>query len=237
MKSERSKSIVLVSGGMDSCVCAAREAKAGPTSFIHFNYGQRTERRELKSFRALARRLGVRETLVVDLSAMATIGGTTLLKGRGSIPAPQFKKGEVPSTYVPFRNGIMLAYAAAWAEVTGARRLVIGAVEADSSGYPDCRRSFLDAFSRAIALGTKAGVRLRVEAPLVGMTKGEIVRLGARLGAPFDLTWSCYATETRACGSCESCLLRLKGFRDAGAADPIRYRRSYDRSRRGDRPA
>ena len=224
MNSNADKSIVLVSGGMDSCVCAARETKAGPTSFIHFNYGQRTERREIRSFKALARRLGVRETLTVDLTAMARIGGTTLLKGRGSIPAPRFEEGEIPSTYVPFRNGIMLAYAAAWAEVTGARRLVIGAVEADSSGYPDCRRLFLDAFSKAIALGTKAGVRLRVEAPLVGMTKGEIVRLGVRLGAPFDLTWPCYAAETKACGRCESCLLRLKGFREAGVADPIRYR-------------
>jgi len=224
MGRQRTKSIVLVSVGMDSCVCAAREARRGPTAFIHFSYSQRTERRELNSFTAIARRLGVRETLVIDLSAMRRIGGTTLLKGRGRIPAPRFRKGEVPSTYVPFRNGIMLACAAAWAEVIGARRLVIGAVEADSTGYPDCRRRFLDAFSRAVSLGTKAGVRLRVEAPLVGMTKGEIVSHGVRIGAPFDLTWSCYAAEDRACGRCESCVLRLRGFHEAGVPDPIRYR-------------
>jgi 7-cyano-7-deazaguanine synthase len=224
MVSSAKKSIVLVSGGMDSCVCATREAQAGPTAFIHFNYGQRTERKELACFHRIARRLGVSETLVVDLSALSKIGGTTLLRGRGRIPPPKFQKGEIPSTYVPFRNGIMLSYAAAWAEVIGATRLVIGAVEADSSGYPDCRREFVSAFSRAVSLGTRTGLRLTVEAPLVGMTKAGIVRLGTKLGAPFGLTWSCYSSEKTACGRCESCVLRLRGFEQASVRDPIRYR-------------
>lgn len=224
MGARNNKSIVLVSGGMDSCVCAAAEAAKGPTAFVHFNYGQRTQRKELSCFRRIAKRLGVNQTLVVDLSALTKIGGTTLLRGHGRIPPPRFEKGEIPSTYVPFRNGIMLSYAAAWAEVIGATRLVIGAVEADSSGYPDCRREFVDAFSHAVSLGTKAGLDLSVEAPLVGMSKAGIVRLGTRLRAPFDLTWSCYSSEKAACGKCESCVLRRRGFEQAGVRDPIRYR-------------
>ena len=230
--SHDAKSIVLVSGGMDSCVCAAMESARGKTSFLHFNYHQRTERKELLAFRKIARHFDVHETLIVDLSSMTRIGGTTLLKGTGKIPEAHLGSHKVPSTYVPFRNGIMLAYAAAWAEVTGASRLVIGAVEADSSGYPDCRKEFIEAFSKAISKGTKSGLKLSVESPLVGMSKTEIVKLGVELNAPFHLTWSCYSFEKKACGVCESCLLRLKGFKGAGIRDPIEYRRNVHQKNR-----
>jgi 7-cyano-7-deazaguanine synthase len=218
------KAIVLVSGGMDSAVCAGLEASTGPKpAFIHFNYGQRTQKKESECFRKLAAHYGVKEKLVVDLAVLLKIGGSTLLKGHGHVPKASFHPDRIPSTYVPFRNGIMLSFAAAWAEVTGASRLVIGAVEEDSSGYPDCRRSFINAFSRAVALGTKKGVKLHVEAPLVGMTKEQIAGLGNKLCVPFDLTWSCYSRNTGACGVCESCLLRLKGFKAAGLEDPVKY--------------
>jgi 7-cyano-7-deazaguanine synthase len=211
---------------MDSCVCAALEAAAGRRpALIHFNYHQWTQKRESRAFHAIARHFGIRKRLVVDLSPLAHIGGSTLIRGHGHVPQAAFRPGVIPSTYVPFRNGIMLAYAAAWAEVIGAERLVIGAVEEDSSGYPDCRRSFISAFSHAVELGTRAGLRLKVEAPLAGKSKAEIVRIGMKLGAPFHLTWSCYSSERHACGECESCLLRLRGFRGAGIADPIKYRR------------
>jgi 7-cyano-7-deazaguanine synthase len=214
--------VCLVSGGMDSAVCAAIAARDHTVAFLHANYGQRTEPKELAAFHALADHYQAAGRLVVDFEHLKVIGGTSLLRDGPAVPtgAPG---GGIPSTYVPFRNGLLLSTAAAWAEVLGATKIFFGAVEQDSSGYPDCRESFIAAMSVAINEGTKPDTRLSIEAPLVRLSKGQIVRKGAELGVPFALTWSCYTGNERACGHCESCHLRLKGFAEAGLADPIPY--------------
>jgi len=223
MKKEPS-AIVLVSGGMDSCLCAALEVESGEKpALMHVNYGQRTQSKEYECFKKIARHYGIHKTLVVDSQAEKKIGGSTLLKGHGKVPHARFEKGNVPSTYVPFRNGIMLSYAAAWAEAIGAVRVVYGAMEADSSGYPDCTERFATAFSGAVTAGTKAGSGIKIITPLIKMTKMEIVRIGTRIKAPFHLTWSCYSNSGKACGVCESCVLRKRGFHMAGENDPLPY--------------
>ena len=223
MKKEPS-AIVLVSGGMDSCLCTALEIESGEKpALMHVNYGQRTQSKEYECFRKIARHYGIKKTLVVDSQAEKKIGGSSLLKGHGKVPPARFEKGEVPSTYVPFRNGIMLAYATAWAEAIGAVRVVYGAMETDSSGYPDCTARFARAFENAVTAGTKAGSEIKIVTPLIKMTKMEIVEIGTGINAPFNLTWSCYSKSDRACGKCESCVLRLKGFQMAGVKDPLRY--------------
>jgi 7-cyano-7-deazaguanine synthase len=220
--------VVLVSGGMDSCVTAAVAAKDYRLAFMHCNYGQRTERRELQAFAALADHFGAVGKLVVDFEHLKIIGGTSLIEGGESVPVGTTPGQGIPSTYVPFRNGLLLSTAAAWGEVLNARRIFFGAVEQDSSGYPDCRESFIAAMTNAIAEGTKPDTDLRIEAPLVRLSKAEIVKLGVSLQAPLHLTWSCYTGEDEACGECESCHLRLRGFAEAGVTDPIAYRRSSE---------
>ena len=215
--------IVVLSGGMDSCVCAALAARDYEAAAVHVSYGQRTEARERKAFEAICDRLGITRRLVVRNDALRAIGGSALTDNRIEVPEATGEIGNsVPITYVPFRNAHFLSVAVSWAEVIGAKRILIGAVEQDSSGYPDCRPAYYEAFNQVIRAGTAAS-NIQIETPLIGMRKAEIVRLGLELGAPFDLTWSCYDRQDRACGVCESCVLRLRAFEAAGARDPVPY--------------
>jgi 7-cyano-7-deazaguanine synthase len=213
---------------MDSCVCAALAARDYDAYALHFGYGQRTEDRELRSARAVAERLGFKDFLHLKIDLFRRIGGSALTDAAIEVPkAPEEEAAigaEIPVTYVPFRNAHFLAAAVSWAEVLGAKRVMIGAVEQDSSGYPDCRPAYYEAFQRLIEAGTRDG-GIIVETPLIRMRKREIVALGLELGAPLDLTWSCYSGAERACGECESCVLRLRAFSEAGIVDPISYAR------------
>jgi 7-cyano-7-deazaguanine synthase len=222
------RAVVLVSGGMDSCVCAALAARDHQPAAVHVSYGQRTELRELRSFGSICDRLGIRDRLVVRNEALRAIGGSALTDDAIAVPESRAIGDGVPVTYVPFRNAHFLAVAVSWAEVLGAETIYIGAVEPDSSGYPDCRPAYYRAFNEVIQAGTKEG-NIQVATPLISMRKAEIVRLGLELNAPFDLTWSCYHREDRACGVCDSCVLRLRAFREAGAEDPIPYQDSVVR--------
>jgi 7-cyano-7-deazaguanine synthase len=217
--------VVCVSGGMDSCLAAAIAAGEHRLAFLHANYGQRTEAKELECFRLLAEHFSAERTLVVDFTHLRTIGGSSLtdpaVPVREGAPVP----GVIPTSYVPFRNAHLLSAAASWGEAVGARAIFVGAVWEDSSGYPDCRPEFYRAFEKAIREGTRPETDLRIVTPVISLTKAEIVRRGRRLAAPFEKTWSCYQAEAEACGACESCLLRLKGFAEAGAEDPISYRK------------
>ena len=216
------RAVVLLSGGMDSCVCAALAARDHHPAAVHISYGQRTEERERRAFSAICERLGIRDRLLVRNEALRAIGGSALTDPDISVPESHAIGHDVPVTYVPFRNAHFLAVAVSWSEVLGAEKVYIGAVEQDSSGYPDCRPAYYQAFNEVVRTGTKAG-RIEIVTPLIGMRKAEIVRLGLELGAPFDLTWSCYSREDSACGVCDSCVLRLRAFREAGAVDPIPY--------------
>lgn len=221
----RESAIVLVSGGMDSCVCLAEAVRDHEVAALHINYGQRTEARELRAFTALCDHYGVTRRLVADISYLKAIGGSSLVDASRAVETGLPEAGQgVPSTYVPFRNAHILAVGVSWAEVIGAASLWIGAVEEDGSGYPDCRREFYDRFEDAIDAGTRPDTRLRIVTPLIRLDKGAIVARGAGLGAPLHLTWSCYTGEDLACGECESCRLRLRGFERAGLRDPIPYR-------------
>ena len=207
---------------MDSCVCAALAVRDSNAAAVHVSYGQRTEDRERKAFNSICDRLGIRDRLIVRNDALRAIGGSALTDPTIPVPESQSIGHDIPVTYVPFRNAHFLSVAVSWAEVLGARKVYIGAVEQDSSGYPDCRPEYYRAFNEVVKAGTKDG-RIQIVTPLIGMRKFEIVRLGLELSAPFDLTWSCYTKEDRACGVCDSCVLRLRAFREAGTADPISY--------------
>jgi len=183
---------------------------------------QRTEGRERRSFAAICDRLGIHDRLLVRNEALRAIGGSALTDENIAVPESQAIGHDIPVTYVPFRNAHFLSVAVSWAEVLGAKKIYIGAVEQDSSGYPDCRPAYYQAFNEVIKAGTKEG-GIQIVTPLIAMRKAEIVRLGLELGAPFDLTWSCYSREDRVCGVCDSCVLRLRAFKEAGAADPISY--------------
>lgn len=226
---DRPLAVVLVSGGMDSCVTTAIAAQTFDLAMLHLMYGQRTQDRELRSFHDLADHFGARKRLVVDVSHIGKIGGSSLtdrsIEVQKADPNLLFAPGkqEIPASYVPFRNATFLSIATSWAEVAGARCIFIGAVEDDSSGYPDCRQEFYDAFNRVVELGTRPGSALRVETPVIRMRKEEIVRVGLELGAPFALTWSCYKNTEKACGECDSCALRLRAFQTVGVEDPIPY--------------
>jgi 7-cyano-7-deazaguanine synthase len=218
----KSRAVVLLSGGMDSCVCAALAARDHEAAAIHIRYGQRTEQRELQSFLAVCDRLGIRERLVVRNESLKLIGGSALTDENIAVPDSHALGREIPVTYVPFRNAHFLAVAVSWAEVLGASKIYIGAVEQDSSGYPDCRPAYYQAFNEVIKAGTREG-GIEVVTPLIALRKAEIVRLGLELATPFDLTWSCYSREDRACGVCDSCVLRLRAFHESGAVDPLPY--------------
>ncbi len=223
--------IVLVSGGMDSCVTAAIANEQFRLAFLHVNYGQRTEARELRAFNGIADFYKVEKRLAVSIEHLKVIGGSSLTDT--NIPVPEtdslrtqnlkLKTSSIPSTYVPFRNAHLLSIATSWAEVLGATRIFIGAVEEDSSGYPDCREVFYQAFNKVIEMGTKPETRIAIVTPLIHLKKSAIVRKAEELGAPLHLTWSCYQNSDSACGKCESCTLRLKGFKEAGVEDPIPY--------------
>ena len=223
--------VVLVSGGMDSCVTAAIANKTHRLALLHVNYGQRTEGRELRSFTEIADFYKAEKRLVVSIEHLKVIGGSALTDENIPVPdasdspsAFRIPHSQIPITYVPFRNAHLLSIAVSWSEVLGANRIYIGAVEEDSSGYPDCREVFYQAFNRVIETGTRPETRIEIVTPLIHMKKAEIVKQGMELGAPLQLTWSCYQDNDRACGRCESCLLRLKGFHEAGCSDPISYR-------------
>jgi 7-cyano-7-deazaguanine synthase len=207
---------------MDSGVCATLAARDHDAAALHVSYGQRTEQRERKSFLAICDRLQIRDRLLVRNEALRAIGGSALTDENIAVPNTPATSNEIPITYVPFRNAHFLSVAVSWAEVLGAEKIYIGAVEPDSSGYPDCRPAYYEAFNRVIEAGTKDGT-IEIITPLIAMRKAEIVRLGLELNAPFDLTWSCYSYEDRACGVCDSCMLRLRAFAAAGVQDPIPY--------------
>jgi len=214
----------LVSGGLDSSVAAACARSEGhELYFLHISYGQRTREREARAFNQLAEHYQVADRLVTEARHLQEIGGSALTDPGISIPEDDMNPEVIPVTYVPFRNANLLAAAVSWAEVLNANHIYIGAVEEDSSGYPDCRSSFFEAFEKVIAAGTKPETRISIETPLIRMKKKEIVLKGVELGVPLEKTWSCYRNQERACGSCDSCLLRLKGFREAGLSDPIQY--------------
>lgn len=220
---DRPLAVVLVSGGMDSCVAAAITRERYRPAFLHCTYGQRTAERERQAFRDLAGFFGVEQTLEVPLEHLARIGGSSLTDTSLPVTPADLTGRGIPTSYVPFRNANMLAVAVSWAEVLGASAVVIGAVEEDSSGYPDCRREFYDAFAAVIRAGTKPSTSILIETPVIGFSKKEIVLRGRALGAPLHLTWSCYQRTDVACGTCDSCALRLRGFQLAGAEDPIPY--------------
>jgi 7-cyano-7-deazaguanine synthase len=208
---------------MDSCVCAALAARDSEAAVLHISYGQRTEEQERRSFERICDRLGVKRRLAIRNNALSIVGGSALTDRDIQVPEAHGPIGtQVPVTYVPFRNAHFLAAAVSWAEVIEAVKVYIGAVEQDSSGYPDCRPAYYQAFNAVIKAGTREG-KIEIVTPLIAMRKVQIVKLGLELGAPFDLTWSCYSREDKACGVCESCALRQRAFAEAGAHDPIPY--------------
>ena len=218
-----SRAVVLLSGGMDSCVCAALAVSEFHAAAVHVSYGQRTEAREQKAFLEICDRLGIHDRLLVRNEALRAIGGSALTDPEIAVPeSTSVMDQAIPVTYVPFRNAHFLAVAVSWAEVLQAEKVYIGAVEQDSSGYPDCRPAYYRAFNEVVRTGTREG-QIEIVTPLIGMRKSEIVTRGLELRAPFDLTWSCYSREDRACGVCDSCVLRLRAFREANAVDPIPY--------------
>lgn len=216
--------VCLVSGGMDSCVTAAiASEEADGVAFLHVSYGQRTEERERRAFEELADHYRAEQRLVVSLEHLAQIGGSSLTDKKIAVTSASLSAGGIPTSYVPFRNAHLLSIATSWAEVIGGRTIYIGAVAEDSSGYPDCRPEFYEAFQQAITTGTKPETQIEIRTPVINLKKSEIVELGQRLKAPFELTWSCYRASDAACGDCDSCALRLRAFRSAGVTDPIPY--------------
>jgi 7-cyano-7-deazaguanine synthase len=216
--------VVCVSGGMDSAVTAAIAGEDHRLAFLHANYGQRTEEKERACFQKLAEALGAQHRLMIELAALRAIGGSSLTDRSIPVREGPPAAGAIPTSYVPFRNAHLLSAATSWAEVLGAEVIYVGAVWEDSSGYPDCRPEFYQAFEDAIRAGTKPDTRIRIETPLIHMRKEQIVRRGTELKVPFELTWSCYQSEDLACGACESCVLRYRGFQAAGVPDPLPYR-------------
>lgn len=211
---------------MDSCVTAAIAAQDFRVAALHSDYGQRTEAREGRAFDEIADRLGVERRLRIDQRYMRQIGGSALTDQSIEVPDADLvsaQHGEIPVTYVPFRNAHFLAAAISWGEAIGAEKIFIGAVEQDSSGYPDCRPEYYARFNQLIEAGTKPSTQIRIEAPLIGLSKAQIIRLGLELRAPLELSWSCYRDSDVACGRCDSCALRLRAFEQAGAADPLPY--------------
>lgn len=217
-------SVVLASGGMDSCVTTAIAAReSDELAMLHVSYGQRTEAREYKAFNDIADFYGVTKRLVASLDYLAKIGGSSLTDQTIEISRANLLSTKIPTSYVPFRNAHLLSIATSWAEVIGANCIYIGAVAEDSSGYPDCRPEYYEVFNRLIAVGTKPETSINIITPVITMQKSEIIQRGIELNAPLQLTWSCYQTEDYACGECDSCALRLRGFQEAGVRDPISY--------------
>lgn len=230
MRGERPIAVVLVSGGMDSCVTAAIAAQDHRLALLHSSYGQLTEAREARAFREIAHTLRAEFRLEVEQRYLTRIGGSALTDPSIGVPEADLvaaQGGRIPVTYVPFRNAHFLSVAVSWAEVLGAQRIYIGAVEQDSSGYPDCRPEYYQAFNEAVRRGTRPETSIEICTPLIQLSKAEIIRRGVALGAPLDLTWSCYRSSEAACGTCDSCALRLRAFAQAGVPDPIPYQTPY----------
>ncbi len=219
----RELAVVLASGGMDSAVTTAIANQGHRLAFLHLNYGQRTVKRELHAFNDLANFYQVEKSLVVDVGHLSQIGGSSLTDKEIEVDRADLENAEIPTSYVPFRNANLLATATSWAEVISATKIFVGAVEEDSSGYPDCRREFYDAFEKVIDAGTRPTTQIKIITPIITLKKHEIVLKGKELGVPFDLTWSCYQNEDKACGVCDSCGFRLRGFQQAELEDPIDY--------------
>jgi 7-cyano-7-deazaguanine synthase len=224
---QQPKAVVLLSGGMDSCVTTAIAHRTHRLALLHASYGQRTERRERQAFEEIADFYGVSERLVVRFDAFAQIGGSALTDAHILVP----ESGEalaphagIPVTYVPFRNAHFLSAAVSWGEVIGATAIFVGAVSEDSSGYPDCRPEYYRAFEELIRIGTRPETHMDIATPVIAMKKSEIIRRGTELGAPLNRTWSCYQFDDEACGTCDSCRLRLRAFEESGLRDPIAYR-------------
>ncbi len=217
--------VVLVSGGMDSCVTVAIANENYDLALVHVNYGQRTQTRELKAFYDISSYYNIPEirTLISNIDYLSKIGGSSLTDSRMSIQEAQGYNREIPTSYVPFRNTLLLTIAVSWAEVIGAKKVFIGAVEQDSSGYPDCRAIYYEAFNKLIEVGTRPTTHIEVETPLIQKSKSEIIKIGISLKAPLHLSWSCYKNTDKACGKCHSCFLRLKAFKEADVSDPIEY--------------
>jgi 7-cyano-7-deazaguanine synthase len=216
-------SVVLVSGGLDSCLTAAIARQSSDPAFLHLNYGQKTENREKRAFNDIADYYKVNKRLEVDMRHFALIGGSSLTDGTIPVAKANLNTRNIPESYVPFRNANILSIATSWAEVIGATKIFIGAVEEDSSGYPDCRESFFQIFNQVIKEGTKPETHIEIVTPLIALTKKQIVKKSLELKAPIQLTWSCYQNEDAACGICDSCAFRLRGFQLAGVEDPIPY--------------
>jgi 7-cyano-7-deazaguanine synthase len=215
--------IALVSGGMDSCVSAGIAEQQYELALLHVNYGQKTEARELQAFNDIADYYNVKKRLVVSIEHLKSIGGSSLTDDNIPVSLADPDNKNIPTSYVPFRNTHLLAIAVSWAEVIGAGKVFIGAVEEDGSGYPDCRKEYYQAFNKLVEVGTKPETHIEVITPLIDMKKDEIVKKGVELNAPLHLTWSCYKNNDVACGVCDSCALRIKGFKNAGVKDPIKY--------------
>ncbi len=222
----KSSAIILISGGMDSCVTSAiAREENDEIAFLHISYAQRTENRELKAFNDIADFYNVEKRLAVSIEYLAKIGGSSLTDKSMEVAKANLESKEIPTSYVPFRNANMLAIATSWAEVLGANSIYLGAVAEDSSGYPDCRPEFYAAFEKTIEAGTKPSTKIKIITPIIELSKAEIVQKGIELNAPLHLSWSCYQNEDLACGVCDSCALRLRGFANAGLTDPIAYKR------------
>jgi 7-cyano-7-deazaguanine synthase len=227
MAAETRKAVVLLSGGMDSCVTAAIANRSHQLALLHASYGQRTEARERRAFEEIADFYGVRDRLMIRLDSFVQIGGSALTDRKIAVPESgdsAVHATEIPITYVPFRNAHFLSAAVSWSEVIGANAVFVGAVAEDSSGYPDCRPEYYRAFADLVRQGTKPETHIEIQTPVIAMRKSEIIRRGVELSAPLNLTWSCYQFEDEACGTCDSCRLRLRAFAEVGLSDPIAYR-------------
>jgi 7-cyano-7-deazaguanine synthase len=216
--------VIAVSGGLDSCVTSAIAVQDYEIAFAHFNYGQKTEKRELKAFNEIADFYKVDKRLIIDYSHLSKIGGSSLTDKNIEISGADLISKEIPTSYVPFRNANILSACVSWAEMLKAKAVFIGAVFEDSSGYPDCRPSFFEAFEKMIDLGTKPETTVKIVTPIIHLSKAEIIIKGVEIKAPIHLTWSCYQSEDSACGVCDSCAFRLRGFQQAGIEDPITYK-------------
>lgn len=221
---KESLAVVAVSGGMDSCVTVGIANLSYKLALVHINYGQRTENRELKAFNDIADFYKAEKKLIIDLSHFSKIGGSSLTDSKIEIAKANLLSKETPSSYVPFRNANILSACVSWAEVINANAVFVGAVYEDASGYPDCRPDFFSAFEKMVDVGTKPETKIKIETPIIHFSKAEIVKKGIELGAPLHLTWSCYQSEDEACGVCDSCAFRLRGFQQAGIEDPIPYK-------------
>lgn len=221
----KKSAIVLVSGGMDSALTAAIASIKYNLYFLHVNYGQRTQARELKAFYDIANYYKAKKCLVVNLNYLREIGGSSLTDKKIKIEKADLSNKSVPVSYVPFRNANILSVAVSWAETTGINKIYIGAVEEDSSGYPDCRKKFFNEFEKMANSGTKPGTKIRIETPIIDLSKKDIVLKSVKLKSPLHLTWSCYKSSSKACGECDSCALRLRGFQRAGIDDPLMYKK------------